>query len=82
MARKGVRLNRKGVSKTLKSPEFKAKMDALANRIAQEIGEEAKVDSYTTDRGAASVSVPADMQARDGALTRGAAAAGLEVRVK
>lgn len=82
MARKGVRLNRKGGAKLLKSPEFKTRIDAVANGIAQDIGEGASVESYTTDRGAAAVSVPADMQARDGALTRAAASAGLDVRTK
>ena len=37
---------------------------------------------YTTDRGAAAVMVPAEEQARDGALTRAAAAVGLEVKQK
>lgn len=54
----------------------------LADQIADAIGEGAEVKIYTTDRVAASVSVPAEMQAKDGVLTRAAAAAGLEVRPK
>lgn len=59
-----------------------ASIKGLADQIADEIGEGAKVTIYTTDRAAASVSVPAEMQAKDGVLTRAAAAAGLEVRPK
>jgi hypothetical protein len=82
VARGSVRLNRGGVSKVLKSPEFAVKMNTLAQAIADDIGEDAEVSEYTTDRRAASVSVPAHRQARDGALTRAAASVGLEVRIK
>lgn len=54
----------------------------LAGQVADAIGEGAELKIYTTDRAAASVSVPAEMQAKDGVLTRAAAAAGLEVRPK
>ncbi|MGA5542702.1 hypothetical protein ACPCIR_12690 [Mycobacterium sp. NPDC051198] len=61
--------------------------------LARKVGDHAKrsgdypdelivVDTYTTDRAAASVSVPAELQAKDGVLTRAAAAAGLDVRLK
>ena len=53
---------------------------AIAWRIAAGAGEGATVKEYTTDRAAAAVSVPAQRQAKDGALTRAAAAAGLEVK--
>jgi hypothetical protein len=75
------RLNRKGGSEVLK--ELAAtRINALAHQIAAEVGEGAEVEEYTTDRAAASVSVSSHRQAKDGALTRAAAAAGLEVRPK
>ncbi len=54
----------------------------LADQIAAGAGEGAKVETYVTDRPAAAVSVPAEAQAKDGVLTKGAAAAGLEVVAK
>ena len=75
------RLDRAGVAEVLKSAEATALMNETARAVAANIGEDAEVSEYTTDRRAASVSVPAEMQARDGALTRAAAAVGLEVRV-
>lgn len=42
-------------------------------------GEDAEHEVITTDRAHGVVRVPAHRQAKDGALTRGAAAAGLEV---
>lgn len=53
----------------------------LAQKVADHAGEDALLDTYTTDRAAASVSVPADQQAKDGVLSRAAAAAGLELRL-
>jgi hypothetical protein len=69
-----------GVGEILKSPEAAAIVNALAHQIAAKAGPEAQVDEYTTDRRAASVSLPAHLQTRSGALTRAAAAVGLEVR--
>lgn len=43
------------------------------------VAEYAQVSERVTDRFVASVSVPAERQAKDGVLTRAAAAAGLEV---
>ncbi|MDB2211829.1 hypothetical protein [Mycobacteroides abscessus] len=75
------KLNRKGGAEVLK--ELAAQqINAIAKQIAAQAGPEAEVDEYTTDRAAAAVRVPADQQAKDGALTRAAAAAGLEVRLK
>jgi acyl dehydratase len=51
---------------------------ALAQRIAADAG--GTVRLYTTDRAAAAVTVPAEAQAKHGALTRAASAAGLELR--
>ncbi|MCQ4119883.1 hypothetical protein [Rhodococcus tibetensis] len=80
--RQGFRLNYAGVAKILKSDEYAARINALAREIAREVGDDAEVEEYTTDRRAAKVSVPAARQARDGALTRAAAAVGLEVRTR
>lgn len=53
---------------------------ALAAQIASDSG--GKVKTYTTDRAAATVTVPAELQAKDGVLTKAAAAAGLEVKLR
>lgn len=75
------KLNRKGGAEVLK--ELAAPhINALARAVASDAGDDAEVEEYTTDRAAASVSVPAHQQAKDGALTRAAAAAGLDVRLK
>lgn len=75
------KLNYKGGAEVLKALSAAAVND-LGRRVAAEAGEDAEFEPYTTDRAAAAVSVPAHLQARDGALTRAAAAAGLEVRAK
>lgn len=84
MARVQFQLNKPGVREILKSPEMAALMNETAEQVAaqirEETGEEPTVESYTTDRAAAAVGVPAVLQATDGALTRAAAAVGLEVR--
>lgn len=75
------KLDRKGgaeVLKQLAAPHI----NALARQVGAAAGDDAEVDEYTTDRAAASVSVPAAQQAKDGRLTRAASAAGLEVRAK
>jgi DNA-binding sugar fermentation-stimulating protein len=55
-------------------------IDELARQVAKGAGEDAIVHTFTTDRAAASISVPAEQQAKHGVLTRAAAEAGLEVR--
>jgi hypothetical protein len=57
-------------------------IDDLGRKVAEQAGEAAVLRTYTTDRAAASVSVPAGLQAKHGVLTRAASAAGLEVRPK
>ena len=62
---------------------------AAVSAIAEGIGESARqqndsdleiyVEHYTTDRARSHVSVPAFLQARDGVLTKGLAAAGLRL---
>ena len=78
-----VRLNRAEIKRLLKSPEFRKLATAAANDIGEKAGGKRKgviVDEYTTDRTAAAVKVPTIRQTKSGALTRAAAAAGLEVR--
>lgn len=82
MAQSRVRLNHQAISKLLKSDAFAQLVNDAATRVAAHAGDNAHVDRYTTDRGAAAVVVPAEDQARDGKLTRAAAAAGLEVKQK
>lgn len=74
-------LDQEGGAEVLKELAATAIKD-LAEWVADDIGDGATVKIYTTDRAAASVSVPAEMQAKDGVLTRAAAAAGLQVRPK
>jgi hypothetical protein len=81
MARTGFRLNYAGgkeVLNQLAAPHI----NAIAEKIGAQAGDDAEVEPYTTDRAAASVTVPAHQQAKDGVLTRAASAAGLEVRAK
>nr|WP_246461585.1 hypothetical protein [Nocardia transvalensis] len=61
---------------------FTEHVNALAQALADEIGGDVTVDKYTTDRAAAGVRVPTERQTKDGALTRAAAALGLEVKAK
>lgn len=81
MASSNFRLDRKGGAEVLKQIAA-AQINALAHQVAARAGKDAEVAEYTTDRAAASVTVPAEQQAKDGVLTRAAAAAGLEVRAK
>jgi hypothetical protein len=53
---------------------------ALGQQIGANAGEGAVVTTKVTDRARASVTVPAETQAKYGALTKAAAAAGLEVK--
>ena len=46
------------------------------------VAEFAQVDDHVTDRFVATVTVPAERQAKDGVLTKAAAAAGLEVTAR
>ncbi|WP_280410691.1 hypothetical protein [Nocardia asiatica] len=82
MAADRIRLNTRNIEKLLKSAEFAAMTNDAARRVAANAGPDAEVQEYTTDRRAAAVVVPAEQQARDGVLTRAAAAAGLEVKQK
>jgi hypothetical protein len=77
----GFRLNRKGGAEVLKKLAAQ-RVNAVAHEIAAKAGPDAVVVEYTTDRAKAVVKVPAEQQARDGVLTRAAAAAGLEVKSK
>jgi hypothetical protein len=77
----GFVLNRKGGAEVLNALAADA-INGLAQQIAEACGPEANVEAYTTDRSAASVSVPADMQAKDGALTKAASSLGLAVTPK
>lgn len=81
--------DRSGIKELLKSPEIAALINATARRVASSVQADdlpVEVDQYTTDRRAASVTIahPAGlaMQAKHGALTKAAAAAGLEVTKK
>lgn len=76
-----VHLNTANVGRML-TTRFRGPVNALAHAIAEQAGEDAEVDEYTTDRSAAGVSVPTHRQTVDGALTRAAAALGLEVKAK
>ena len=90
MAQNPVRLNRKGVGKILKGDGLDLSVvnecaEKIAGGVRAELGDDVEVlvEKYTTDRGAASVTIKdskaMQLQARTGILTRHAAAAGLEV---
>lgn len=83
-------LDTAGVREVLRGQEVREMIDGYAQQVADNVkalirpGVPIEVRKYTTDRGAATV-VVADVrgmawQARDGILTRAAAAAGLEVK--
>ncbi len=84
-----VRLDSNGIASLLKSQQVATAVHNLAEQVADNVrgvkpqAEEIVVDDYTTDRAASSVTVKDPRgriwQARDGVLTRSAAAAGLEV---
>jgi hypothetical protein len=84
------RLDAAGVREVLKGPELRGVIDGLADEIAASVKASVPADvvvsvrRYTTDRGAATVAVEdvraMSWQAKDGILTRAAAAAGLEVK--
>lgn len=84
------RLDSAGIREFLKSPELRGAVDTLAEQIAEQVRPNVPEDvvvsvkPYTTDRGAASITVQdvrgMAWQARDGILTRAAGALGLEVK--
>lgn len=88
------RPDRHGYRQVLNSAEVAAEVNRLAERIAANahhrtqagVDLEIVVDEYTTDRGAASVTIAhaagLATQAKYGTLTRAAAAVGLEVKEK
>lgn len=85
MARSKVKLDRAGVGRVLRSQMGRA-VNGLAQSIAANVdadGEPVVVRSYTTDRQAASVTIASwrgqELQAKNGALTRAANAAGVQV---
>lgn len=75
-----ISVNRAAVGRILKSQKVATMTNAAAARVARASG--GKMNAYTTDRKAAAVTVPAEEQARDGKLTRGASSAGLRVKAK
>lgn len=92
MAGPKIRLDHAGIAEVLRSEEVHTVIDGYADRTAGaalmdpatvRIDIDVDVDSYTTDRAAASVTLahPAGVpvEAKYGVLTRAAAAAGLQV---
>ena len=85
-----LRLDYAGIRDILKGTEVRQLVDGVAEEIAANVRGKTPDDvivsvrGYTTDRGAAAVTVQdvraMAWQARDGILTRAAAAAGLEVK--
>lgn len=83
-------LDARGIREFLGGPEVRAMVDGVAEDVRARVrakvppGTRVQIKPYTTDRGAASVTV-ADVrgmawQARDGILTRSAGEAGVEVK--
>lgn len=75
------KLNHAGAAEVLKKLAAD-EIRAVAQQVADGAGDAVWMHTYTTDRAAAAVTVPAGRQAKHGALTRAAAAAGLEVHAK
>lgn len=83
-------LDRAGIREILRGPEVRQLIDTTANEVAANVrallppGTAVDVNSYTTDRSAAAVTIVdvrgMGWQARDGVLTRAAGFARLEVR--
>jgi hypothetical protein len=83
-----VKLDHAGIAAVLRSAAVAQQVTAAASdirgRVAAAVDGDVVLDTYVTDRAAASVTIR-DVrgrvwQARDGVLTRAAASAGLEVR--
>lgn len=72
------KLDEKGGAEILKHAAA-AEISRLTKAVESGAGPGATSEVITTDRAHGVVRVPAYKQAKDGALTRGAAAAGLEV---
>lgn len=83
-------LDSRGIREFLAGPEVRQMVDGVAEDLRARVraklppGTRVQLRKYTTDRGAASVTI-ADVrgmawQARDGVLTRAAGEAGIEVR--
>lgn len=90
-----VRLDHRGIGQQLKSSEMGEVVEATAETIAENVRSQGltvesgaalpvEVDTYTTDRSAASVMLAhaagLGVQAKYGALTKAASASGLEVK--
>lgn len=86
-------LDRAGVGEILRSAEMAGAVDELARQIAADVragiadpdvADTVDVDSYVTDRAAASITIAHPMgmplQAKHGVLTGAAASLGLDVR--
>lgn len=88
MARVDIKLNSRGIAEILKSQGVRDVVESAAASVHTNVqaalpGADVVMDSYTTDRAAASVTIREPLgrlfEARDGVLTGAAAAAGLEV---
>jgi hypothetical protein len=75
------KLDHEGAAEVLKKLAAD-EIHALAQQVADNSGDAVWVDTYTTDRAAAAVTIPAARQAKHGTLTKAAASAGLEVKSK
>ena len=75
-----ITLDRSGVAKILRGEAVADLVYAVGHAVQAEIGEDGELAEYTTDRRGVSVSVPAELQARDGLLSRAAASVGLTVK--
>lgn len=87
MPRSTVKLDRQGIAEYLKSQPVARVMHEVATDVERDLAidpaADVVVDDYVTDRAASSVTIRDPRakvwQARDGVLTRAAAAVGLEV---
>jgi hypothetical protein len=77
-----VSINRKTVAKIARGKEIYGLVNTACDVIAEAVEGDAFTSRYTTDRRAGGVTVLAEDQARDGALTRAVAKVGLEFKAK
>lgn len=74
-----IKLRSAGFAALAKGDGARAVTSAVARSIAADLGKDAEVAEYTTDRAVSAVELPAYRQARNGELTRAAARNGVSV---
>ena len=79
MPRPGFRRNAKTVSKILKTHDGgkRAIVQRIFDQLPDDVKAQSRIVTYITDREVVAIEVPADLQAKDGVVTKAASAAGI-----